>query len=395
MTDTTDRISDVTDLDNVWVRIETAALANNARAVRAAISAGQKADTLLMAVVKANAYGHGALIAAKAFREGGANWFGVTSVVEAKELIDGGIDSSMTPILVFTPMVTEQQCQLAIESGLHVTVCDHGHVALIDRIATKLGRQAHVHLKVDTGMSRLGLQPPDSFVVAREIISMAHLNLAGVYTHFATSFEANLGMARKQFSAFLRLCDRLKDADVSGFLRHCANSAAILRMPEAWLDMVRAGTLLYGQYPSSHCPKLPGIEPNTLALKARVVFVHDLPVGAFIGYGAEFQTTRPTCTAVLPIGFADGVTMQPASLSQGLRGLKSLARGFVKSSPTTVKFGDFQAPVLGRVAMQMMVVDVTDAPDRVNIGSVATIPARRLAIRSALPRLTAEDEAAS
>jgi alanine racemase len=159
------------------------------------------------------------------------------------------------------------------------------------------------------------------------------------------------------------------------------------------MDIVRAGTVLYGQYPSAETPKVPGLNADTFALEARTVFVHDLPAGAAIGYGSEFITRRATRAAVLPVGFFDGIGMQPASISQGTRGIKNLLMSIIRPRKLTVKFGQFNAPVLGRVAMQMIVVDVTDAPSPIVQGDIATVPVRRLAANSRLPRILSNPEA--
>ena len=379
---------------NVWVRVDHGALRRNAEAVRSFLKSGDGGSPDLMAVVKANGYGHGVGNAAQAFRDGGAGWFGVTSIVEADELIASGIDPAETPILVFSPLVTERQCDDALRGGVHLTVCDPGHIDLVDRAANRLGVVANVHLKVDTGMGRLGLPPAGALKTASEILRRPSLKLTAVYTHFARATENDLTPTRTQLKKFTEFCDSLAASGAAPFLRHCANSAALARLPESRLDLVRAGTLLYGQYPSSDVPKLPGLNASTLFLEARATFVHDLPAGVSVGYGAEYKTTRPTRAAVIPVGFADGVAMQPSSVTQGVRGLKQLVAGLVNPQVLFVKFGGFAAPVIGRVAMQMIVVDVTDAPTAVAAGDIAAVPARRLAISASLPRIVVNKEIA-
>jgi alanine racemase len=345
-----------------------------------------------MAVVKANGYGHGAVIAARAFREGGATWFGVTCLEEAVELIDGGIDSIATPILCFAPLVTNDQAAIAIKNNIHVTVCSSEHVQLISQAASENNTLAQVHLKIDTGMGRLGVLPQEALSLAKEIREHSSIELAGVYTHFASANDDNLQKTKAQLSKFLATCESLQSSGITDFVRHCANSSALLRIPESRLDMVRAGTILYGQKPAANSPEVPGLVIDTCTLKTRVVFVHGLPKGADVGYGAEHKTLRPTRTAVLAIGYADGVSMQPASLTRGWRGLRSVLSSIITPKPLTVKFGSFQAPVLGRIAMQMMIVDVTESPTAINIGDIAAVPARRLAIRSSIPRKAIQDD---
>ena len=382
-------------LDNVWVRVNSDALSANARALLSYLGADQSSSPKLMAVVKANGYGHGAAMAAKAFRDGGATWFGVTTLSEALELVESGIDSHKTPILVFAPLISRLQCETAIRSGIHVTACDLGHVDLLSRSAEELDAKAEVHLKLDTGMSRLGLPSSEAFKAAMALQLNNNLNLTGVYTHFATASESSLATKYKQLAAYSGFCDSLRNAGVDGFIRHCSNSSALLRLPEARMDLVRAGTTLYGQYPSAQCPRVPGLISDTIALEARVVFVHDLPSGAAVGYGAEYVTRRPTRAAVLPVGFYDGVSMRPASVSCGLRGLKQMVSTVFKPQPLSVRFYGSVAPVIGRVAMQMIVVDVTGASTPIQEGDIAVVPARRLAINASLPRVLCEPEGAT
>jgi alanine racemase len=170
-------------------------------------------------------------------------------------------------------------------------------------------------------------------------------------------------------------------------LRHAANSAAALRLPESRLDAVRLGTLLYGQYPSKFVPRMDGLDPQTWCARARVVFVRDLPSGASIGYGAEVTLRKPTRAAVIAVGFADGFGMAPASLFHGRRGVGAVLR---HDRPFVVLHGA-TAPVLGRIAMQMVVVDVSQSPKTVEAGDIAEIPVRRLAASSRLPRVYHRD----
>ena len=186
---------------------------------------------------------------------------------------------------------------------------------------------------------------------------------------------------RRQFDEFDRVLRGLERAGIDPGLRHCANSAALVRFPDLRLDAVRPGTILYGQYPSAAVPRTLDLR-ETWRMSARVVAVRDMPAGSAIGYGGEFVTRRPTKLAVLPVGYADGFTVAPASVGAGLRGLKNLLR----PAPVTVTVRGKRAPVVGRVAMQICTVDVTDIAG-VSVGDVVTIPARRITASARLPRL--------
>jgi|SRR5579883_377042 len=370
-------------LADAWIKVSLPALAANVQAVKEHLAAGAGEPPKLMAVVKADAYGHGAGRSALAFRDAGADAFGVTTLVEAIELCDAGIRSQETPILVFAPLISAEQARIAVEHDLHLTVCDQAQVRLICEGAGSQGKQAALHLKVDTGMGRLGLPPADALAVAKGLKGEANAHLAGVYTHFARAGEKDLGPTRAQLARFTEFCKKLDNEGIRPTVRHAANSAALLRLPESRLDMVRAGTILYGQYPSAFVPKLEKLQPKTWTMQARVVFVHRLPTGSAVGYGAETTVKRSTVAAVIPVGFADGFAVSPNSLFRGARGWRAL----LKPEEPFVWLQGRKAPVLGRVAMQMIVVDVTDLPKPVQTGDIADIPARRLSASARLPRI--------
>lgn len=373
-------------LYDAWVRIRAGALRGNLRAIKEHL-AGPGAAPKLMAVVKADAYGHGARRAALAFREAGADCFGVTTLPEAIEICEAGIDSSKTPVLVFAPLVLQEQVRAALSLGLHITVCEEEQCRMAARTAASMKTVAPLHLKVDTGMGRLGLPPEQALTVARSLEGKKNARLAGVYTHFSRAGEENLAPTRAQLAQFEALCRALEARGIHPERRHAANSAAAIRLPEARLDMVRIGTLLYGQYPSSFIPKIEGLREDAWTMQARVVFVHELPAGSTVGYGAETRVRRLTRAAVVPVGFADGFAVSPNSLFRGARGL----RAWFKAEPPHVLLQGRKAMVLGRVAMQMIVVDTTDLPQPVRAGDIADIPARRLSASARLPRIYSEE----
>jgi len=331
-------------------------------------------------VVKANAYGHGAAATAPILRDAGAEWFGVTTLAEGLELVQAGIESTRTPILLFAPLVTLDQVEVAVRNSLHLTICDDSHLALAK--AAQVGeRKPSLHLKVDTGMGRFGLTPADAIGVAGR-----WTDWAGVYTHMARAGDDALGDARRQlskFTDFLAVCKR------KGFqmgVRHCANSAAALRMPDSRLDMVRVGTALYGQMPSEFVTRPEGLSAETFSAHAQVVFVRDLAAGDAVGYGSEFVAPKAMRAAVLPIGFADGFGVAPSSLFGGMRGLKKLLADRDPSRRPFVTIRGHRAPVVGRVAMQTIVVDVSGIEPAAAIGDVAEIPMRRLSASPLIPR---------
>jgi len=371
-------------MHDAWVSVSPAALCHNVGAVRSLLGPGTESakPPVLIAVVKANAFGHGAVETARTLQSAGVDFFAVTTPDEALELRDGGIGAR---ILVFLPPLPEQTPGL-VDADLDITVCDEPGLRQIMQAARGRQEPVNVHLKVDTGMGRLGVLPDAALPLARLIAGEPTLTFAGIYTHFAHALERDETATRRQFAVFEQVIDRLRNEGIDAGLRHCANSAALVRFPEMRLDAVRPGTILYGQYPSAAVPRALKLQ-ETWRLQARIVSLRDVPRGTSVGYGGEFVTRRPTRLATLPIGYADGFTLAPASATAGWRGVRSLVQGMIKRGPSlAVTVRGQKAPVIGRVAMQISALDVSDVPG-VQVGDIVTVPARRLMTSARLPRV--------
>jgi alanine racemase len=342
-----------------WAEVDLGALASNVRALRARAGRAR-----LMAVVKADAYGHGAVPVARAALAAGAERLGTAIVEEALELRRAGIDA---PVLVLGWTPPERTAE-ALAAGIELTVTRLEDGAAMAAAARRAGAQLSVHAKVDTGMSRLGFAAAGAADAVAALAALPGLRLAGVYTHFATADEADLGGARHQLQSFLEVLGRLEASGVAVPLRHAANTAAILRLPESHLDMVRAGIGLYGYVPSPEVPRA-GLSP-VLSWRSRVALVKRLPPGSGVSYNHTYVTPAAETVATLPVGYADGF---PRSLSG--RG-EVLVRGR-------------RAPVRGRVCMDQIVVSV-DAIPGVQVGDeVVLIGAQGCDV------LTADDLAAA
>ncbi len=378
--------SDPLALRQNWIRVNATALAKNIQVLKRDVAVAshttperednQPSGILrapspkLMAVVKANAYGHG-FEAARYLRDAGADAFGVTTLDEALAVQQAGIDTHATPILLFAPLTDAAQARLAVERGFHITVCDSGHLDLIEAAERETGAAAFPHLKVDTGMGRLGLNVEAATTLARR-----RAQWAGAYTHFARASEKNLAPTRAAFNKFLTFTRDCGGSGIDFGIRHCANSAAALRLPESRLDMVRLGTIVYGQMPTSYAARPAGLSDATFQAQARVVFVHDLFPGDTVGYGSEFTASKQMRVAVVPVGFADGFGVAPVSLYRGWRGVRQIVAD--RNREPYVLLRGKKALVLGRVAMQMIVVDVTGFEPRIAPGEIADVPMRRL-----------------
>jgi len=376
--------------ENRWIEISKEALIHNYQQVKARV--GSRCGVL--AVVKANAYGLGMEACGKVFQEQGASMLGVTTFEEAAALRKAGL---MLPILVFAPLSAAQIIPAAA-LGLTLTVTS---LEALDRILEGIAPPGQLqaagltplqlHLKIETGMGRFGLWPEEAVGAARTIAGHPSLKLTGVYTHFATASASKGPYFRQQRLRFQEALRALEDAGFKALVRHCANSAALLACPECDLDMVRIGTLLYGQMPASDAGEKMELQDPWKCL-ARVLEIRELPAGQGVGYGATFIAKGPTRVAVLPVGYSDGFQMEPVLRPSGFAAaLKATLRLWLRclkaeSQTCHVYFDGNPAPVIGKAGMQLTMVDVTSLP-QVKVGDAARVPLRRTAADRAIPRI--------
>lgn len=309
--------------------------------------------TQVMAVVKGDAYGHGAVPVAKAALAAGAGWLGVAIPEEAVPLRAAGIGSS---ILVLGPIAPDQADQVAA-NGLDQCVSDLEQAEVLDRAARARGRVLGLHLKVDTGMGRVGLRPREVRRVAEKIRALAFVRLAGLMTHFAEAEAEEPGFAREQLARFTEVTRDLRAAGISVPLRHAANSAALLLLPEARLDLVRPGIMLYGYHPRG--PRggpEPSLQP-ALRLRTAISQIGDVVRGESVSYGRTFVAPRDLRVATLPVGYADGC-------------------GRLLSNRGQVLIRGQRVPIIGRVCMDMTMVDVSGVPDA-RVGDEAVLIGRQ------------------
>jgi alanine racemase len=329
--------------------IDLAAIAAN---VRVAARLARPAAAL-MAVVKADAYGHGAVHAARVALGAGASWLGVAIPEEAVALRAAGLRSR---ILVLGPIAPEQ-APLVVAHDLDQCVADMTQADALSREATARGSFVRLHLKVDTGMGRVGVSPRDARPVAARIAELPGVRLLGLMTHFAESDAEDPTFTREQLARFEAVHRELRDAGHAIALRHAANSGALMRHPDSRLDLVRPGIMLYGCHPCrNRRPDDPPLAP-ALRLCSGISHLKDLARGGTVSYGRTFVAPRDMRVATLPIGYADG-------LSRLLSGRgHALIRGR-------------RVPIVGRVCMDMTMVDVTLVPDAA-IGDEAVLIGRQ------------------
>ena len=305
------------------------------RHLRSARGGNRRAPQICLAV-KANAYGHGAVPVARAALQAGVDAFGVATVAEGVELREAGIEA---PILLFSLPVPEEAGAIA-GAGLTVLCGDAALGRDLARAAAALGRTVEVHLKIDTGMGRVGCRPDDAAAIAEQLRGLAGLRMTGACTHFARSSEADQEFSRVQLATFRRTIAAFPDRD--RLVLHAANSGAIVGLPQAHLDLVRPGVIAYGYYPGGDLPQSVAVRP-VMELATRVAYLKRLPAGSGISYGHTYRTSAATVIATLPVGYADGY---PRLLSDRAE----------------VSIGGRRCPVVGRICMDQCMVDLGPAP---------------------------------
>ncbi|NLW45603.1 MAG: alanine racemase [Syntrophomonadaceae bacterium] len=323
-----------------WAEIDLGAIAHNIKQIRGLLNGSTK----FMAILKANAYGHGMLEVARTCVEQGVDYLGVALLDEALYLRENGITTPML-ILGYTP---PPALDAVVEFGFRQTIFDPKTAELLSEAAVKQGRKAFVHIKVDTGMSRTGFFTDEETVktVAR-VCKLPGLTVEGIYTHLAAADSADETFTRLQLQRFSGFLQALQSSGIRIPIRHAANSAGIAFYPEAHYDLVRAGINLYGLRSSVERESNLGLIP-AMRLKSRVVMVKEVPESTAVSYGCTYVTSRPTKIATVPIGYGDGYT----------RAYSNRAWAMVRGH---------RVPLIGRVCMDYCMFDVT-AVDDIQVG---------------------------
>lgn len=331
--------------DSTYVKIDLDAIAANLDAVK------EKTGVPVMAVVKADAYGHGAVQVARLL-ESRCSFFGVSSILEALELRQAGLTK---PILILgrTPV---SALPIAVQEDVRPTIFYYEDAEVLSREAQRQGKVAPFHFAVDTGMGRIGFQPTrEAAELCAEIVRLPGIQAEGLFSHFATADCADLSRAREQAQRFDDFVSMLRELGVEIPVCHLDNSAGLMNFPHHY-QMVRSGIVTYGLYPSAE------VDPELLPLKralqwlSRVTHIKTLPAGRPISYGGTYVTEKPTVVATVPVGYADGYR-------------RSLSGKYY------VLIRGKKAPILGRICMDQMMVDVTDIPD-VSIDDTVTLVGR-------------------
>ncbi|WP_346961683.1 alanine racemase [Clostridium sp.] len=317
----------------VWSEINLDAIAHNTKNIKKLIG-----DKELIAIVKADCYGHGAIDVVPTLLENGASRLAVAMLTEGIELRENNINAPIV-ILGYTPLYLGEEL---INYDIEQTVYDLDYAKELSKIALSLNKKAKIHIAIDTGMGRIGFLPCDNTVkIINEIYNLDGLEIIGVFSHFSTSDEEEKSYANEQLLKFTKVMADLKTLAIDIPLKHISNSGAIIDMPETYLNGVRPGIILYGYYPSNEVSKDNLSIKPALTLKAKISHVKELDKDMYISYGKTFKTNKKTIVATLPIGYGDGY---PRALGENA---KIIVNG---------KF----AKIIGRICMDQCMIDVTD-----------------------------------
>ncbi|NLO81813.1 MAG: alanine racemase [Clostridiales bacterium] len=320
------------------VIVDLSKLDSNIREIRKVL----KPDIQFMAVVKANAYGHGAVEIARQALKSGASWLGVAIPEEGAELREAGITA---PILVLGG-IDESQIGTVVKYDLSQCIFSLETAKLLDKEAKQAGKRIGVHVKVDTGMGRIGLTDPEKVrILCCQLKNSSHIELEGIFTHFAVADEEDRSFTQSQLTRFNNVLDILKRDGIYFKYVHAANSAAILEYPDAHFNLVRGGIAIYGYYPSQFVKEHSTIKLEPiLKWETRVIDVKDIEKGDSISYGRTFVADRPMRIAILPVGYADGYSR-------------------LFSNKSWVIINGQRARVTGMICMDQLMVDVTHIPE--------------------------------
>ncbi len=369
-------------MSDLWVEVNLDAVKHNYRQVVSLLTTGSQ----VMAVVKGDGYGLGAVEVSKALQEEGCRAFAVTTVAEALTLRDHGIEE---PILVLGPS-SSQEWPEAIKEGIQLTVSQLEWIPILEKMAAETDSKVKIQLKVETGMGRTGFNETMISDLVKALNNASHLIVVGIYSHFARAAQRDRTYTRLQHDKYHTFSHRLEDLGVNIPQKHICNSAAFLDYPEYHYDMVRIGTLLGGHFPStSFQDKLDLKDPWTA--KARVVHIQQIAKGTSVGYQSIYRSRADTTLAVIVAGYADGFGVEPRFVPQGIIDLgkiiiKNIAALWrIQLGQEKIILKGKTVNIAGKIGMQLTVLDVGGI--ECNLGDEVEIPLRRTSANPRIPRL--------
>jgi len=331
-----------------WVKIDHQALAHNVRTLKGILAP----ETKLMTVIKADAYGHGAITVAKTVLESGADYLAIATLSEGIELRQGGINH---PMMILGAINTPDEIKEIIQWKLEPTICNPEQGAIFAKTLSDLGVSLPVHLKIDTGMSRLGTLWHETVTFVKEIKKSPHVHIKSLYSHLATADDLDPTVMNLQHERFKEAINDLKANNINIPMVHLANSAGTMVGQELHYDMVRVGLALYGLYPAPHLRDKVSLKP-VMEVKTRITHIKKVPMGTGVSYGHSFKCDRPSTIAVIGIGYADGV---PRLLSNKMK----------------VIINGKYVQQIGNITMDQIMLDITDFPE-CKVGDIVTLIGR-------------------
>jgi alanine racemase len=323
-----------------WIEVDLNAIEHNLKAIKSMVGPGTK----ILAIVKADAYGHGAVKVSQTLEQNGIDMLGVAFPGEGIELRNNNIN---IPILILNPVLSEQ-IEDVIKYSFRVTVCSLDIANEISITAKRYHRNIRIHVEIDTGMGGAGVFPDKALSFIKALLLIENLEIEGVFTHFNSSEEKDKSFTYEQNRKFKEVIKQLENEKISIPLIHAANSAAILDIPDSYFNMVRPGLILYGIFPSNYVLRNIDLK-QALSFKTRIINLKQLSPGSVIGYGRTFEILQQTTVATIPVGYKDGYN----------RCFSSLGEVLVNSK---------RVPIIGRVCMDRCFIDITNLTD-VEIGS--------------------------
>jgi len=316
------------------VEIDLGAIAHNIQQISQKI----KDSARIMAVVKADGYGHGAVEVARVALKNGVDFLAVSSPEEGVKLREAKINA---PILILSPALPES-AEVIVKYDLIQTVCTEDLAIALSTEAQKFSKVIKIHVKIDTGMDRIGVFPEDAGRFIKKISKLKGIKLEGIFTHFSEADKKDKTFTLSQINKFKKVVDSLEREGIFIPLKHMANSAAVLDLPFSYLNLVRPGIIIYGLYPSGEVTKTINLKP-AMSFKTYVVYIKTFPAGTYIGYRRSFTTKRKSTIAVLPVGYTDGYS----------RALSNRGQVLIKGK---------RAPVVGKICMNITLIDVSHIP---------------------------------
>ncbi|QGU00700.1 Alanine racemase [Candidatus Syntrophocurvum alkaliphilum] len=375
-------------LSNKWIEIDSDAIKNNLEQIRFRLANKAK----LIAVVKANAYGHGLVETAQILSENGVDFFAVTYLDEALELRKANIKGD---ILIFSPLIDKQNIKEAIKHKLTLSITSLWDAQMISKLVM-YDNLVKVHIKLDTGLGRFGFSLKETKEICDTLKENSNIHIEGIYTHMAEGGLKKSSYTKKQYRQFTEAIRKLEvEENLTFNLKHCANSAVFLNYEEMWLDAVRIGTLISGQLPV-------GVKDNSIELvdpyvfKTKVIAIKQLERGKTIGYFRSYKLTKNAKIAVIPVGFNDGLAVdvvnKPMSIFDILKGtIKQILRYF-HFWPVCLyaKINGCTYPIRGKVFMQMALIEIP-INHEVKLGNIVEVPIRKTIASSQIQRIIIND----